>query len=306
MNLRQLEAFRAVMRTGSITAGAGLLNISQPSVSRLIADLEANLGMLFFQRTSRGLVATVEARTFYRGVEGMFIDLDRLAELADSIRTTSGGIISVGSIPSIINTELPKAVKTLYDKYSDVHFMIHSRNTPAILEGVQLNQFDLGVVTRKSPHNGVEVLYEVRAPYVCLMPEEHPLIGQEGAVDLEELVKTENFVTFGGTIPDDILSLDPELSKKMRRTSRLSTPNLPVAGALVRATGALAIADPFSAEQTVLMGGVAYRPIKQKLNYHLALVASSRENLSKRTLEFVDTFIEVLKKRMEVIRQHTG
>jgi DNA-binding transcriptional LysR family regulator len=64
MNLRQLETFRATMRCGSITGAARLLHISQPSVRRLITDLEDSLSFKLFTRTGHGLVSTVEARRF--------------------------------------------------------------------------------------------------------------------------------------------------------------------------------------------------------------------------------------------------
>ena len=78
MNLRQLEAFRATMRSGSITGAAKLLHISQPSVSRLIAELESSLGFQLFTRTGHGLVSSVEARKFQQSVESMFIGMDKL------------------------------------------------------------------------------------------------------------------------------------------------------------------------------------------------------------------------------------
>ena len=64
MNLRQLETFRATMRCGSITGAARLLHISQPSVRRLITDLEDSLSFKLFTRAGHGLVSTVEARRF--------------------------------------------------------------------------------------------------------------------------------------------------------------------------------------------------------------------------------------------------
>jgi len=78
MNLRQLEAFRATIRCGSITEAAKMMHISQPSVSRLIADLEQSAGFPLFLRVGRGLTPTVEGRHFYEGVEGMFVGIDRL------------------------------------------------------------------------------------------------------------------------------------------------------------------------------------------------------------------------------------
>ncbi len=66
MNPRQITAFRATMRSGSITGAAKLLFVSQPSVSRLIADLEIEVGFPLFTRTGHGLAATLEARRFFQ------------------------------------------------------------------------------------------------------------------------------------------------------------------------------------------------------------------------------------------------
>ncbi|WP_053006157.1 LysR family transcriptional regulator [Kiloniella spongiae] len=302
MNLRQLEAFRATMRYGSITEAAEMMHISQPSVSRLIADLERSVGFSLFLRIGRGLTPTIEASTFYHGVEGMFIGIDRLQDLADSIRTASGGVISIGTIQSIASLELPKAVNALYKRYDDIRFMIHSRNTPAILNAIQLRQLDLGVVGRQPPYEGVETLYQRTVPYVCLMPEDHPLIGKAGPVDLEELASKETFVTFGGAFPDDMMSIDSKLSERLQQSSRLSATNMPAAASLVRETGVLAIADPFSAEQAVRIGGVAFRPILQDLTYNVAIVTLGREHLSRYALEFVEFLADQLSKRITVVK----
>ena len=168
MNQRQLEAFRATMRSGSITAAAKLMHISQPSVSRLISDLERSVGFALFVRAGRGLVTTVEARRFYQGVEGMFIGVDKLEALADTIRSTSSGTISVGVIPSLSTIEMPSAVAQIYRAYDDVRIMVYVRNTPAIIDAVQMQQLDIGIVGRQPPYDGVETLYQTTLPYVCL------------------------------------------------------------------------------------------------------------------------------------------
>ncbi|MEM1428524.1 MAG: LysR family transcriptional regulator [Pseudomonadota bacterium] len=306
MNLRQLEAFRATMRTGSITEAAEMMHISQPSVSRLIGDLERSVGFALFLRTGRGLTPTVEARTFYNGVEGMFIGVDRLKELALSIQTTAGGEITIGAIQSISSIELPRAVNRMYRSHPDIRFMIHSRNTPAILDAVQMHQFDLGVVGRQPPYDGVEVLFQAAAPYVCLMPEEHPLVGGSGRVDLYDLAETESFVTFGGAFPDEMMAMDSALSAALRSNSRLSATNTPIAASLVRETGVLAIADPFSAEQAVRLGGVSFRPIAQDLHYHVALVTSGIENLPRYATEFAELFAAQLEARLAEVSRYTG
>ena len=302
LNLRQLEALRATIRAGSITGAAKMMHISQPSVSRLVADLEYAVGFPLFVRVGRGLTPTVEGRHFYEGVEGMFIGIDRLDELAKSIRTSQGGVISIGAIQSISTIELPKAIGRLYNVNPEIRFEIQSRNTPAILDAVQTRQIDLGIVGREPDHQGVEILYQTSVPYVCLIPEDHWLAGEYGSVDLNQLADTETFVTFGDTYPDAMMSIEPGLSDKLRARSRLTVANMPLAGALVREASVLAISDPFSAEQAVQMGGVVFRPIEQNLTYFVTIVTAQRESLSREALKFVDFFSTQLQDRVDQVR----
>ena len=279
-----------------------MMHISQPSVSRLVADLEYAVGFPLFVRVGRGLTPTVEGRHFYEGVEGMFIGIDRLDELAKSIRTSQGGVISIGAIQSISTIELPKAIGRLYNVNPEIRFEVQSRNTPAILDAVQTRQIDLGIVGREPDHQGVEILYQTSVPYVCLIPEDHWLAGEYGSVDLNQLADTETFVTFGDTYPDAMMSIEPELSDKLRARSRLTVANMPLAGALVREASVLAISDPFSAEQAVQMGGVVFRPIEQNLTYFVTIVTAQRESLSREALKFVDFFSNQLEDRVDQVR----
>lgn len=306
MNLRQLEAFRATIRAGSITEAARMMNLSQPSVSRLIADLEHAVGFPLFVRVGRGLVPTVEARRFHEGVEGMFVGLDRLEDLAHAIRTTEGGTISVGTIQSLAAIELPRAIARLHRENPDIRFTVQSRNTPALVEAVQLGRLDLGIVGREPVHRGVEVLYQTAVPYVCLLPEEHPLADGYGPVDLEPLADTETFVTFGGTYPDSMMSIEPDLAERLRSRSRLSVANMPLAAALVREAGVLAVADPFTAEQAVRMGGVVFRPVRQRLTYFVSIVAAGRERLPRPALAFAESFAAQIEARVRAVRRLGG
>jgi DNA-binding transcriptional LysR family regulator len=304
MNIRQLEAFRATMQCGSITAAAEALHISQPSVSRLIADLEHSIGFALFLRTGRGLTPTDEAHRFHQSVEGMFIGVSRLRETAETIRTTTGGMISIGVIQSIATLELPKAVRAIHERYDDVRFMIQSRNTPAILDALQAHQLDLGVVGRQPPYVGVEVIAETAAPYVCLLPEDHPLRDAQGPLDLEDLTETETFITTGDAYPDEMMGIDRALFRRLKARSRISAANLPVAAALVRETGAIAIADPFSAEQAVRMGGVVFRPIRQALSYHIAIVCRARDRLPRPAREFVEVLSKQIQERSQAVARY--
>ena len=107
MNTRQLEAFSATMRSGSITGAATRLHISQPSVSRLISDLEDSIGFKLFVQNGRGLTPTLDGKTFYHAVEGMFMGMDRLEEFANSIKgALKGGLVTHAILDSDLASKL--------------------------------------------------------------------------------------------------------------------------------------------------------------------------------------------------------
>ena len=291
MNLRQLEAFRMTMRTGSITGAANALHVSQPSVSRLVADLERALGFPLFRKAGRGIVATVEARRFHQAIESMFIGMDRLQDLANTLRSTAGGAVSLGLIPTFSHTLVPDAIRDFCADRPEVQVMTAIRNTPAIVDAVQIRQFDLGIVGRSPPYEGVELLHHLSVPYVLLVPSRHRLAKARGPCDLEALAESESFVTFGGVYPDEMLEIDSDLSARLNRKSRLFAANMPIAASLARATGALAIVDPFTAKVEEKLGGVVSRPLRQALTYHIALIGPGPGALPLAARELADILI---------------
>ena len=91
MNLRQIEAFRAVMMFGTMTAAARELHTSQPSISRLVTELEERLQFKLFVRGASRLTPTDEGSAFYREVEHSFSGLAYLNQAAHEIRVSGTG-----------------------------------------------------------------------------------------------------------------------------------------------------------------------------------------------------------------------
>ncbi|HKH26818.1 MAG TPA: LysR family transcriptional regulator, partial [Sphingomicrobium sp.] len=78
INSRQVEAFRAMMLTGSVTEAAKLMNVTQPAVSRLLRDFQALLKMELFEKRGTGLVPVAAATALYMEVERSFVGLERI------------------------------------------------------------------------------------------------------------------------------------------------------------------------------------------------------------------------------------
>lgn len=296
MNLRQLEAFKAVIETGSITAASEVLHVSQPSISRLIADLERSVGFALFLREGRGITATVEARRLYQAVDSVFVGINQLGELADVIRTTAGNVVSIGVIPTFSQILLPHAVANLHEQRRDIRFMISTRNTPAIVDAVRLQQYDLGLVGRSPPYEGVTTLFQTAFQYVGILKADHPAAQDHGPLDLETLAENEKFITFGGAFPDEMMGIDESLSRRLSSNSQLSATNMPTAAALTRETGAISIIDPFTASISEKLGGVVVRELQQPLTYNVALITKGKDTLSMEARELSDILIDNLQK----------
>jgi len=82
LKIRQVEAFRALMQRHTVTRAAQTLHVSQPAVSRLLADFEASVGFTLFERQQGRLVPTAEAHVLHEEVERAFVGMDRIAQAA--------------------------------------------------------------------------------------------------------------------------------------------------------------------------------------------------------------------------------
>jgi DNA-binding transcriptional LysR family regulator len=274
MNPRQLEAYNAVMRTGSVTGAARLLHISQPSVSRLLAELERSTGFALFTRAGRGLAPTREGRRFHQAVESLFLGIDRLTATARRIRESVGDSISVGTIPALMHDLVPAAVAGLRTAYPDTETHVAVGNTPGLVEGVLLQQYDLGVISGSFPRQDLHTLCEISLPCVCLVPSDHALASSPEAIDLNRL-RGEEFVLMDQPFPDP-----SPLEKQLRRSCRITSGSMPALAALARHGGQFALVDPYTAQTAAALGGVVVRRVVQRFGFPYAVICRSEESLA--------------------------
>src|SRR5437868_2605064 len=101
MNVRQLEAFKAIFELGSFTRAAEKLHLSQPAVSKLIFLLERTCGFALFHRQRNGVVPSAEGKALYSEVERVFLSVESVASRARAIRQFDYGEISLVAFPSL-------------------------------------------------------------------------------------------------------------------------------------------------------------------------------------------------------------
>jgi DNA-binding transcriptional LysR family regulator len=175
MNLKHVEAFRAVMLAGSMTAAAADLHTSQPNISRLISQLERDIDLVLFKRVGIRLIPTSEGNAFFREVERAFVGLQGLQNAAAQIRNLGSGRVRIAAMPSGGLTLVPHAIQRFQAQHPGVTVSLHV-NTSGTVNHWTASQFcDVGIAVYASDASACEVeLLSVDAA-MAVLPRHHRL-----------------------------------------------------------------------------------------------------------------------------------
>ena len=292
MNLRQLDAFRATLRTGSVTEASRTLGLSQPSVTRLIKDLEQSVGFTLFVRHGRGITPTVEGRRFGDAVENLFTGTDRLKETAQAIRTSADGEVLIGVTPVLVYQITPEAIGATHQNKPRLKISLRVNHSAGLIDSVTMGQLDFAVVNVHHRPESLTVFYEQELRYVCLLPEDHALAQPNSTIDLNQLQKTDCIAYDSSRLHGADENWQKILSWPTVSLSAYS--NIAVAS-LARTTGKPAIVDPYTARTMVSLGGVTTRPIKQKLVSTLCVITRGADTLSLAARALAEAVVAELK-----------
>ena len=146
MRLRHIEVFHAIYTTGSITNAAKLLNVSQPSVSKVLSHAELQLGFKLFARVKGRLIATPEAEMLFTEAERIFNQMNTITELADNILHHRTGKIAIGTTMALGFIELPKLIKRFLKHHPEVKIELQTLHNQNISNHLLRQQSDLTIM----------------------------------------------------------------------------------------------------------------------------------------------------------------
>lgn len=145
MRLRHLEIFHAVMRTGSVSGAADLLNLSQSAASKALAQAEHALGLPLFRRVQGRLVHTREAETLYGQTTALFAQADQVRRLARHLKHNPDGQLRIGCLPSLGLGFIPGAIRTFRTRFPAVPLEVLTGNGDELLDRLLARELDLVV-----------------------------------------------------------------------------------------------------------------------------------------------------------------
>ena len=154
MELRQLEYFRELASTGSINEAARHLNMSQPPLSYQIRQLENELNVKLFDRTSKGVTLTEAGKLLYDR-SGNLLEYARSTELEVS-KTGKKRILRIGLTPTTVDTIMPY-ISQFSKKNPDVNFEVHDGITYSLYQYLLDGIIDISVA--RTPLRLDEVSY---------------------------------------------------------------------------------------------------------------------------------------------------
>ncbi|ARP79969.1 LysR family transcriptional regulator [Bordetella genomosp. 8] len=165
---RMIEAFQAAMLHGGIGAGADALGISQPAMSRLIADLQKSIGFPLFDKSGRTVKPTDEAQALMAKVQQSFLGLEQIVDFSAQLRKQKLGQLSICAIPSIGHSIMPRVVAQLRKKFPDVLISLQVSSYADVARHVKTRQADIGLTADTFSLAGLETVAEFSADCVCI------------------------------------------------------------------------------------------------------------------------------------------
>ncbi|MGR3496877.1 LysR substrate-binding domain-containing protein [Citreimonas sp.] len=178
LKLRHVEAFLAVADLGGLTAAARARHVSQPALSKTIADLESLVGAKLFDRTGRRVVLNAEGRAFRRHA------LQALASLEAGIRSLGGAgpddRIAVGVLPTVAGSLFPQVAIDFARARPDVQVAVTTGPNRYLIDRLRAGEIDLMIgrmpAADDMPGLRFEYLYEDRIDLVARA--DHPMAGR--------------------------------------------------------------------------------------------------------------------------------
>lgn len=285
LTLRQVEAFHAVMSTGGVTRAAELLGVSQPAISRMIAEFETGVGFTLFLRASRTLVPTPRARALHAEVERSFLGLGHIAAIAAGLRERGEGQLRLVVVPSLLPMASAGPVAEFMRRFPAAAVSIEVVAALNAIDWAAARQADLGLTIEEIANPSVIAQPIGAIDAVCIMPAAHPLATRRGPIRPRDLAE-DIFVSFHQDSAfraeiDRVFAAD-HVARDLRVEARTTA----AVCELVAALHGVAIV-PIGGPHLAADARLAVRPFLPRLESRIALIRPAAVPMSPLVSEFV-------------------
>ena len=266
MNLRHIEIFHAVYVNGSVSAAARALNVSQPSVSKMLRHAESLLGFNLFQRTNGGLVPTEDAHVLFADVSEIQDRVYALREAGRNLKRGVGGVLRVSALPSLALHALPTAVARFMRNHENVKFDLQTVHHDDLLRKLYERETDVAIAYQVPPAAPIGNRWLGEGELVLLYREEDM---PDAPPSLElDVLRGRRFISLAASGPIGALFSQELQRRELALEEVVSARTFYIACALVRQGVGMTVVDNFTA-QASLTPGLSMRPLKPRLTFDI-------------------------------------
>lgn len=186
MQSASLRYFLAVARTGSIAAASTQLNVAASAISRQIANLEAELGCILFERRPRGMVPSPAGELLSAHAHQTLMRAEQVAAEIQELQGLARGFIRVATSEGFALDLLPNAIAEFHAVHPGIRFEVQMLPPAQVTQVVAAGDADIGITFAMAPSSLVSVVYDNAVEMVALSAPDHPLARQP-AIQLADL-----------------------------------------------------------------------------------------------------------------------
>jgi len=179
VSMRQLRAFLAVAGHRHFRRAADALHLTQPAVSRLIADLESELDVRLFDRTTREVVPTEAGRYLEQALGRVLDELDNVLGHARTQADPLRGRVRIAAVPTLSAGLVPAGIAKCAEEHPSLEIILRDQNQAQVLDAVRGGEVDFGLTVEPATHEEFEAETILRDPFRLVCPAGHPLASRK-------------------------------------------------------------------------------------------------------------------------------
>lgn len=247
MRLKHIEVFHAVMLTGSVSAAAKLLHVTQPAVTQALQLAELQLGYALFTRQRQRLVPTRQAQTLYPEVQALMSQLESVRRMALALGRGESERFRILIVPSLAVKALPDALQRFRRRHRQLPISVRTLHSNDIARAIALQEGDVGIVYGRLPHPALSDELVATGRLVCASLKGRPAGSPTPSVALAELT-LEPFVCIDERDPLGAVLADQRARLGLQPSAGITVQTHHIAMVMAEQGFGPAIIDSFTAQ----------------------------------------------------------
>lgn len=286
LTLRQLRAFAAVAETGSFTAAAASLHLTQSALSVLVRELEREMGVQLFDRHTRRVLLSEGGREFQPSVQRLLADLASAVAGVTELRDQKKGVLRLAAPQLMACTLMPRVIAAYGARYPDIDVRLADTLPEHLLDGLLSGEAELAVGQDVPVDTTIERRSLFRDRHWLICPPSHPL-ARRRKVRWSELVPY-TFIAPTRDFRQRVLpELEPEARAFMLRATTQEVSYMTTALGMVASGLGLTVCPTYSASLVRAHGLQMVRLESPDFHREVCVYSAARRSLSPAAAGFV-------------------